>query len=155
MISDPVIDTRPRSRARATSGESSTQIQIILERMGGSAALTQIFIGTAVGMMAMIVTFYVAQALMRAREEEATGRAELLLSTPTSRLRWLSGHVVAAYAGIAAILLAAGLALGLSAHLTSPEVRFADVVGSAAAHIPAAWIIAGACLCVYGWLPTR
>lgn len=141
------------ANAVADIASSSPQIQVILERMGGSKVIAQTFIGTAVGMMAMIMAFYIAQALMRARDEEVTGRAELVLSTPVSRTAWLTGHVVAAYAGIAAIMLGCGLAIGLSASLSTPDVSFWRVVGSAAAHIPALWIIAGACLCVYGWLP--
>jgi ABC-2 type transport system permease protein len=141
------------ANAVADIASTSSQIQVILERMGGSQMITQMFIGTAVGMIAMIVAFFIAQALLRARDEEATGRVDLLLSAPVRRTTWLAGHVVAAYAGIATIMLACGAAIGLTASLASPDASFARVVGTAAAHIPALWIIAGACLCVLGWLP--
>ncbi|WP_153504594.1 ABC transporter permease [Cumulibacter manganitolerans] len=132
---------------------TSPQIQIILERMGGSKTIVQTFIGTAVGMIAMIVGFYVAQAFARVYDEEQSGRAEQLLATPVPRLRWLAGHVLAAYAGIGTIMLGCGLAVASSASLSTPDASFGKVLGSAAAQIPALWIIAGACLCAYAWLP--
>jgi ABC-2 type transport system permease protein len=79
----------------------------------------------------------------------------LLLSTATSRTRWASTHAVAAAAGTAAILLVTGAAVGIGhgAATGDPPGQAVRLLGASAAHVPAAWVMVGLVLVLFGWAP--
>ena len=91
-----------------------TAIRSVLSSLGHSRAdaSTQLTAGVLVLIGALAAAAGV-QAMLRAREEEATGRAELLLMQPVSRLHWLTSWGVVALGTVAAVLLAAAAAVTL------------------------------------------
>lgn len=130
----------------------SPEMQRYLVLLGGKQSLIDAFLAAEVGIMGLIAAGYAVAAVGRLRSEEEAGHVELLLSTGASRIRVAQSHVVVALVGVAAILVAAGAAIGLThglaIHAVGSEV--ARLTGAGAGQIPAAWVLAGLALAVFG-----
>jgi ABC-2 type transport system permease protein len=98
---------------------------------------------------------YGMAAALRPRTEESEQRAELVLATPAGRVRWVAGHVVIAAAGPAVLLGAAGLTAGLAYGLRTGDVgsELPRLLGAALAQVPAAWLMAGVAVALFGLAP--
>ncbi|MFI7385065.1 ABC transporter permease [Streptomyces sp. NPDC049813] len=120
----------------------------IIERMGGSTGVTDAFLATVAGLLGMVAALYVVQAVLRLHGEETSQRAEPVLASAVGRLGWAAGHLVAAFAGAALVLLlgGAGLALG---HGEDPG----SVLGACLVQVPAVWTVGGLAVLLYGWAP--
>ena len=66
------------------------------------------------GIVGVVASAYGVQAAMRLRAEETAQRAEPLLATATSRIRWALSHTTIALLGTTALMLVAGLGAGLA-----------------------------------------
>ncbi|SEG92512.1 ABC-2 type transport system permease protein [Thermomonospora echinospora] len=126
-----------------------------IARMGGTTDLTNAFLVTAFGLMALTASVYAVQAMLRLRGEEAHGRAEPLLASPVSRVRWAGGHALIALLGTALLLVVGGVTTGLTYGLTSGDLAgaMADAMGGALVQVPAAWVPAGIALALLGPAP--
>jgi ABC-2 type transport system permease protein len=102
------------------------------------------FIAALMGIVGITAAGCATQLMMRARQEEANGTGELILSTGTSRVRWFGGYLLAGALTIVLVLLVAGL-LAAAAYLANGED--ASVIGAclaaAAAQLPAALLYLG------------
>ncbi|MGX5714788.1 ABC transporter permease [Arthrobacter sp. MAHUQ-56] len=102
-------------------------------------SLTQLMVSVLFLMAGVLAAACALQAVMRLRQEEAAGTAELLLAAPVGRVRWLAGYLVL---GAAAVVLVVGLAgVGTWATLTGSgdESISADALWQiAVAQLPAA-----------------
>jgi ABC-2 type transport system permease protein len=136
---------------------ASAQSRQLFERLGGSSALVQAFLAALAGIFGMAVSLYGVQALMRLRTEETAQRADPVLATHVSRLRWIASHLVFAFGGTAAILLLGGVAMGTTYGMRSGHVAasITDLVRSTAAQIPATWLIISIGVALFGLLPRR
>ncbi|AYV28943.1 hypothetical protein EES41_19730 [Streptomyces sp. ADI95-16] len=126
----------------------------IIERMGGEAdqagqgVLTDAFLATMAGMLAMVAALYIVSAVLRLSAEESGQRAEPLLANAVGRLRWAGGHLAVAFGGSALILLLAGLGLGIG--------HGEDIGGAVAAtlgQLPAVWVIGALAALLHGAAP--
>ncbi|MFP5367528.1 MAG: polyketide antibiotic transporter, partial [Actinomycetes bacterium] len=63
---------------------------------GGQTGLVDIFVTALLGITGVFAAAAGIQAVLRMRAEETEGRAELLLSAPASRARWLGANLLAA-----------------------------------------------------------
>jgi len=138
------------------SGDLSAQLQHILELFirGGRGQLTDLMVIAIVGIGGILAAAAGAQAIMRARGEEADGRAELVLAAPISRLRWLFGYLLVAVASAVAVALAAGLGAGLSFLASGSDIdRFWSSLGAGVAQLPAAFALIAVTLLVFAVLP--
>lgn len=125
-----------RYAASPEAGLADTYLWLIMLSLGGVAAL------------------YPMLVALRLRAEETAGRAELLLSTGTGRLRWALGHLVFALGGTALVLCVGGLAAGaVHALSTSDGAQFGRVLLGALVQIPAAWTIGAVAALAVGVLP--
>ena len=69
---------------------------------GASAAgLVDAYLATIFSIQALLAAAYAVSSVLRARSEEAAGRAEPILATATSRASWLGSHVTVALLGSA------------------------------------------------------
>ncbi|HEX5542546.1 MAG TPA: ABC transporter permease [Micromonospora sp.] len=128
-------------------------VRQIIENIGG-ATITESWLSMIIGLLAIICSIFSVIAALRPRREETAGRAESVLSTGVSRIRWLASHVTISLAGGLLLLLVAGLGLGLSAAATSGEGRYVgDVLWATLAYAPALWLTAGLAVAVFGLLP--
>ncbi len=101
------------------------------------------------------VTVYAITAVLRLRTEETENRAEPLLVQPVSRVRWMTSHLIVAFAGSAFLLLALGLGAGLGWGLVAGDVSsvLPRVLGMSLPKIPVVWVMVGITAMLYGLVP--
>ncbi|MEU2613084.1 ABC transporter permease [Micromonospora sp. NPDC007271] len=143
------------AQAAGRSVEGNPQLEQIMARLGGASGLADAYLGATLSLAGLAAAGYGVQAALRMRSEEAGGRAEPLLATGVHRSTWLLSHVVFALLGPVVVLavtgLAAGLTYGLSVHDVPGELP--RMVGAGLAQVPAAWVLAGLAVLLYGLLP--
>jgi ABC-2 type transport system permease protein len=124
----------------------------LMAQAGGD--LTDSYFATIMLMLALISTGFAVQSTLRLRGEETAGRAEPLLATALSRMRWAASHLLIATLGAVALLVAAGLGAGLAYGLTADDFgQVPRLVGAALAHVPAVWVLVGVALMLFGFVP--
>jgi ABC-2 type transport system permease protein len=153
FISGAVLGGAAKTIGQATG--INEQMTEVLARMGGSGRLADAFLAACFGIIGFTSAAYTVQATLRLRGEEAGGRLEPLLATPVQRLSWALSHVVFAWLGTAVLLAAAGLGAGLSYGGQVGDVggQLGRSIGGALVQLPAAWVLAGFGLALFGLLP--
>ncbi|MGG1312731.1 MULTISPECIES: ABC transporter permease [Cohnella] len=143
------------AKSAADGLAESPQLIDILEKLGGSSGLADTYFAATMNILALAVSAYAIQAVLRLRTEETEGRAEPLLATSVGRLRWAAGHLLFALAGPAAALAAGGLAAGLAYGLSAGDVgrELPRVLAGALVQLPAVYVPAGIALLLFGLLP--
>ncbi|BBZ12808.1 ABC transporter permease [Mycobacterium branderi] len=133
----------------------SASVRDIVARMGGTTALERAFLAVAFCMLGMAAAAFAISLSLRLHQEETGQRAETLLSGATSRTRWLASHLGIALIGPAAALLLAGLTAGLAYGLAADDVagKVSTVIGTAAAQLPAVWLLAAVTAALFGVAP--
>lgn len=120
----------------------------------GDAGLVDLFTTAMLGIAGVLAAAAGIEAVLRLRAEEAEGRAELLLSVPASRFRWLGSTFAIAAITTTAVAVAAGASAAVVLALaqaggSSPGTVFA----AALAHIPAALAFPALTLLVFALAP--
>lgn len=129
------------------------QIQEALTRVGGSS-VAESFASIVMIILAVVAAIYVVMAALRPRAEETAGRAEPLLATGLSRDRWVGSHLAVAMTGGTALLVLAGLGIGIAgAGSTGDGGLVLSLTGAALAYAPALWVTAGVAVAIFGWFP--
>jgi ABC-2 type transport system permease protein len=127
--------------------------QDVIAEIGG-ASVAESFASMVMVIMAIIASVYVVMAALRPRGEESAGRAEPVLATALSRVRWLGSHLVVVLIGSVVMLLAAGLGIGLSgASSTGDSAMAGRLIGASLAYLPALWVTAGVAVVLVGLVP--
>lgn len=125
----------------------------MIESIGG-ATLTESWLSMIISLLAIVCTIFAIIAALRPRREETSGRAESVLATAVSRIRWTATHLGIAMVGGVGMLAVTGSGLGLGAAVTSGEAHyFWDVLSASLAYAPALWTTAGLAVAVFGLLP--
>ena len=132
----------------------SADVRDALVRLGGAESLVDAYLAATFGIMALIAAAFAVGSVLRLRGEETDGRAEPLLATATSRTRWALSHTAVALAGTLVLMLLAGACAGVAhAAQTGDAGQFPRLLAAAVAQVPAAWVLAGFALAVFGLLP--
>jgi len=141
--------------AISDSLSGNQQITDLLTRMGGRKGLQDAYLAAVFGITGLTAAAYTVQATLRLRAEESAGRLEPLLATRTGRLRWLFSHLVFALLGTALLLAAAGAAAGLVYGVQVHDVggQVPRMLGDALVQAPAAWVLAGLGVALFGLVP--
>ncbi|MBP2471818.1 ABC-2 type transport system permease protein [Crossiella equi] len=128
---------------------ASPEARAVFTALGGDKAPADTVLTAMFGLLGVLGAAYGVHAVAAVATEETAARADALLSTPTSRLRWAGSHLAVALLGTASLLLTAGLTTGVAHALrTADPAQLTRVLGAAAVHIPAAWVLVGiAALC--------
>lgn len=133
------------------------QIQEFLGRYAArpDASIADTFIWMILVSIAGTVALYPVLVLARLRADEAGGLAEVTLSTTISRRAWAGAQLLIALAGSLAIMVASGLAAGLSYGITSGTglVQVGRVLAAAVIQVPAIWVLAGVIMALIGLAP--
>lgn len=133
---------------------NSPSMKAFFEAIGGKAVLVDVFLGAEIAIMAAIAAAYGISAAERMRSEEAEGRAEPVLATRVTRIRWATSHYAIAIAGSAALMLLAGVFAGITSSLSVGDgTLFGKVVVAALAQVPAVWVITSLVMLAFGWVP--
>ncbi|NMI00329.1 ABC transporter permease [Pseudonocardia sp. K10HN5] len=134
----------------------SPQAQDLIMRLGGRQALSDAFLAAELSLIGMLAAVYMVQATRHLYTEECTGRAESVLATGVGRIRWAAGHLSCAALGSAVLLALAGLGAGVAYGIAVGDARqVAALVGGALAQLPAAWVLGGLVVALFGFAPRR
>jgi putative exporter of polyketide antibiotics len=130
-------------------------VQEMFARLGGSAGLIDSFFAGVMTIIGLIASAYAVQATLRLRAEETSGRAEPVLATATSRLRWAASHLAFGLLGPALALLASGVTAGLTYGIAVGDVggQVPRLIGAAMVQLPAVWLLAALTIAIFGLLP--
>jgi ABC-2 type transport system permease protein len=125
-----------------------------IQELGGVQDPVDAFLAVELGLIGTIIAAYGISAVTRLAAEESGGRAESVLATATPRTRWVASHLVIALAGVAWLLLLAGVATGLGHALAVGDPgQTLRITVAALARIPAAWFMAGLVFALWGVWP--
>ena len=131
------------------------QLERFLDRLGGGSGVTDTYVLVMIGVLSFGSAAYAVSTMLRTHVDEESGRLELLLASPVSRLRLIVSRASLVAGGVVAIQLATGVGVGLSsgvanANLGSLLTRYLAVALLA---VPAVWLLAGISVAVVGALP--
>jgi ABC-2 type transport system permease protein len=133
--------------------EDNEFFQEMLESVGG-ASITDGYLSVSIAVLAIVCSVFAILASLRPRREETSGRAEPVLVTAVSRIRWVGTHVAIAMVGSVALLLVTGLAFGAGAAAATGQGHYlGDVLWATLAYAPAVWVTAALAVTVFGVLP--
>lgn len=121
--------------------------------MDESGALDAYFT-LVITLLALLTAGFGIAAIIRLRSEEASGLAELILSTATGRIRWFGATVLAAALGTGVLLVLAGTALGLSFAVVSDDwTELGRLLLATMMQLPAVWLLVVLAAVLVGWFP--
>lgn len=122
--------------------------------LGDSDDLVAGYFGLILLILALVVGCFAVASVHRVRAEETAARAELLLSTPTSRTRWQLGWLVVTALGSVLVLLATGVGVVVADAVVSGSTeRSLELLGATMAYLPAVAVIGGLAAALHGWAP--
>lgn len=128
--------------------------QAILAAMGMDVSdLVRGFVGMSGTILGLVIAVYAAFRLGSTRAEEASTRAEFLLTRPVRRRRWLGGHVLGTAGAVAVLAIVAAGATWLGAVAAGAEVSAGDAFAGVFNALPAVAVFAGLTVLVFGVAP--
>ncbi len=133
----------------------SREIRKIMLKLGGQAAFTNAYLAAIMSFTGLIAAGYAVSAVLRLRSEETAARADPVLATGTGRVSWGLSHLLIAAGGTVLILAATGLGTGIGYALRSGGGggEVARLVGAGLAQAPAALVLAGIAVALFGLAP--
>jgi ABC-2 type transport system permease protein len=134
---------------------TSSQLRQAFERIGGQSALTDAYLAAIMSLAGLAAAGYAVSGALRLHGEESARLAEVVLVTPTGRLRWAASHLAVVLAGTAVVLAAAGIGAGLGYGLRAgdPGTQVPRLLGAALAQLPAALVVAAVAVALFGLVP--
>jgi ABC-2 type transport system permease protein len=134
---------------------TNTHLRQAFERIGGQSGLTSAYLAGVMSLAGLVAAAYAVSAVLRLHSEEAAQLADPVLATPTGRLRWAASHLVVVVAGTALVLAAAGVGTGLFYGLRAGGVgtQVVRLLGAGLVQLPAALVVAGVAVALFGLLP--
>jgi ABC-2 type transport system permease protein len=136
--------------------KGNPQLEELMAAMGlAGEGMIDAFLATLFAQMGVLAAAYGVQATLRLRSEETGQRAEPVLATGTSRVRWASSHLAIAGLGTAVVLVASGVGAGVAHGLRTGDVggQLPRLVAAALAQLPAALVMTGLTAALFGILP--
>ena len=135
--------------------DSARVRKIMTELGGGVKNPTDSYLWSIMSVVGLLAGAYAVSVILRARGEEAAGRAEVVLAGGVGRLRWVLSHLLVAAVGSGALLAVAGVGAGLADGLRTHDVPGAlgSLLGSALVQWPAVFVVTGFATLLFGLLP--
>ena len=134
---------------------TSSQVRQAFERIGGQQGLTSAYLAAIMSLTGLAAAGYAVSAALRLHGEESARLAEVVLVTPTGRLRWAVSHLAVVVVGTAVVLAAAGLGAGLGYGLRAGDVgtQVPRLLEAGLVQLPAALVVAGVAVALFGLRP--
>ena len=120
---------------------------------GGSGSIVDLFIAALAGFVGLVITGGVLQTIMRLRQEEAAGHAEVVIAGPIGRLRWLGSFVGLATGAAALIALISGLVGGATGAKVDDPGDFGRWLVACLAQLPAVFVYLAVLTLIYAIVP--
>lgn len=134
---------------------SSSSAKRMIEALGGVQGLTDGFVSTELGVLAVFASALGISVVGRFAAEEPATRTEALLSTSVSRLHLLVSHLAVALAAVSLLMAMLGISLGVTHSLsTSDAANLWRDLDASLARLPAAWVMTCLAALSYGLLRT-
>lgn len=128
-------------------------MQEMIARAGG-VSLTDSYLSTSLLLLALVGGGFAIASALRLRSEETALRAEPILATPVSRVRWAASHLAVALGGSVIVLAAGGLGIGVAYGIVSSDpAQVPRLLGAALVQLPAVWLLVGLAAALFGLLP--
>jgi ABC-2 type transport system permease protein len=123
--------------------------------LGGASGLIDSYLAGISGMFGLVAGAYGIQAMLRARVEETSGRAEPVLATAAGRLRWLGSHLFFSLLGPAVVLVVVGVSMGITHGLNVRDVggEVPRLLAGTLVQLPAVWILSAVAVLLFGVVP--
>ncbi|HET7013589.1 MAG TPA: ABC transporter permease [Streptosporangiaceae bacterium] len=133
----------------------SAQVRRIIATLGGQTALTNAYLAAILSFTGLIAAGYAIGAVLRLQSEESAGHADSVLATATGRIAWSASHLVIAAVGTVVIVASAGLGAGLGFTYRSGGggSEIGRLVAAGLAQAPAALVLGGLAVALFGLLP--
>lgn len=132
--------------------ESNPEMGDILVAEG--ATVLNGYFAYVLSFLAVITSAFTVTSVLRLRAEEDSGRAEALLATGLSRVRWVVGGLAVTVVATLLDLVLVGLSVGLTHALLTEETDvILTLLGAMLAQAPAVFAVASVAVLVFGWLP--
>jgi ABC-2 type transport system permease protein len=124
-------------------------------RTGGTDRILDAYFTSIAAMVAMFVSIYVVQVLLRMHAEEAGGTLEPELAGAVSRGRWLGAHLLVVGLGALLLILVYSVAVALAAGQTvgGTGTHLRDMLAGGLVQLPALAVVAGAVVAVVATVP--
>jgi len=116
----------------------------------------QMFVSMVTSIMAMIALVPVLTIALKPRGEEKGLRAELVLSRPVARVKYLSGYTILAFAASALVQCATALGIYAAAVAVLPDpgdLTLGYLLKANLVYLPAMWVMTGVTVLLIGLLP--
>jgi len=134
--------------------DAADQMPPLLKDVFGTGGLEEGYLAFLASFSGYVTAAYVVFAVQALVTEEARGRAEIILATPTSRSAWAGSHFAVVALGSALILLVTGLVTGVAVGAVTGN--WSVLPDSICAHlntVPAVLVVVGVSATVFGWAP--
>ena len=134
---------------------TSSALQREFTRLGGQSAIVNAYLAALMLLAGLVGAAYATSAVLRLHGEETADRAEPVLATTISRVRWALSHIAVAVAGTALLLAVAGVAAGLGYGLRTGSAgsQVARMLGAAMVQLPASLALAAVAVTLVGLRP--
>ncbi len=127
---------------------------VLVDLFGGTSGLADGYLAFLAEFSGYLGVAYAVFAVQGLLVEENRGRAELILSTPTSRSAWAGSHLGVITINVLLIMVAAGAFAGVGYAAVTGD--WSAVGTSLVAHlnlVPAVTVVVGVSALLYGWAP--
>lgn len=134
---------------------TSPQFAQVLEALGGAGGIANLLVSMVSGFVGIATGAWAVTTVVALVREETSGRLAQVLAGPVARGRYLGAVAVLLVTGVLAIPVLGGVALGLG-HLAAGGTgaqTLTEPLGAGLVQVPAALVVAGAALALYGWVP--
>ena len=111
------------------------------------------FIGVWGTMLGLVIAVYAAFRMGAVRAEEASTRAEFLLTRPVARWRWLGGHLLCLVVSVLVLSAVAGASIWVAAVAAGADLTAAEAFASVFNAVPAVAVFAGLSVLAFGLVP--
>jgi len=134
--------------------ESSQNMQLLIEAMGGTGALVPAFLSAMLSITILMVLAYAVHALGKLRSEESSGHLEGVLATTLSRTKWIVLHMGIVVGCGAAMLALSGAILAVSVNMVSDfHASIGDYTLAGVSYLPLYMVFVGMYVLLFGVLP--
>ena len=130
-------------------------VDLMQELLVVQAGLTLVeqFLPVLMSVLAIIAAIPSLMALLKLKNEEKTGRVELILGRAVSRNRLMGSYLLLAFLVSIVMVSMAGLGMGLVGNALMEEtLPLSTFYNSAAVYLPAIWVMIGFVALLLGWL---